>query len=188
MMRAMSKTTPPVQLRIELRWVRPRVWRRVLVPASMQLARLHRVIQAAMGWSDSHLHEFVIDQQRYGQADPQWDAPGDVIAERKATVASLQAATSALYTYDFGDGWEHEIKVEAALAKYLDLKAPVCVEGKNACPPEDCGGPPGYEELLRIMADPGDPEHDAMIEWAGRVWDATEFDLDAVNRELSRLR
>lgn len=189
MMRGMSKATPLVQLRIELRWVRPKVWRRVLVPSSMTLAKLHHVIQAAMGWSDSHLHEFAVGQQRYGEADPQWDSPGDVISERKATIAqALQGAKSAVYTYDFGDGWEHEIKVEAPLAKYLDLKAPVCVDGKNACPPEDCGGPPGYEEFLRTMADPADPEHDAMIEWAGRVWDATEFNLDVVNQELRRLR
>lgn len=86
-MRCMSKATPLVQLRIELRWVRPKVWRRVLVPSSMTLAKLHHVIQAAMGWSDSHLHEFAVGQQRYGEADPQWDAPGDVISERKVTVA-----------------------------------------------------------------------------------------------------
>lgn len=159
------------------------------LPSSMTLAKLHHVIQTAMGWSYSHLHEFVIGQQRYGEPDPQWDAAGAVISERKTTVASaLQGVKSARYTYDFGDGWEHEIKVEAPMAKCLGLKAPVCVDGKNACPPEDCGGPPGYKNFLRTVADPTDPEHDEMLEWAGGVWDAAEFNLDAVNQDLSRLR
>ena len=184
-----AKTANVVQLRIELRWIRPKVWRRVLVPSSITLAKLHRVIQAAMGWTNSHLHEFVIGQQRYGEPDPDWDTDGAVISERKATLqAALLGHKSARYIYDFGDHWEHEVKLEVPLAKHAGLKVPICVDGKNACPPEDCGGPPGYAEFLRAVADPAHPEYDEMIEWAGRSWDATAFNIDLANREINSLR
>jgi hypothetical protein len=154
----------------------------------MTLGALHYVIQTAMGWSGGHLHDFVVGRLRYGEPELDFDMEGDVISEHETTVAAaLQGVKTARYTYDFGDGWEHDIKVEALLAKHEGITVPTCVDGKNACPPEDCGGSPGYEEFLRIMADLTDPEHEERLEWVGvDAWDATEFDLDSVNEDLGR--
>ena len=165
------------------------MWRRVLVPGTMTLAKLHRVIQAAMGWRDSHLHEFIIDEQRYGEPDAGWDEEGGVSSERKATVAkAMLGCRSARYIYDFGDDWEHDLKLEPPPARHLGMKIPACVDGKNACPPEDCGGRYGYAQFVQVVADPKHPEHEEMIEWVGRPWDPAAFSIDRANRAINALR
>ena len=177
------------QLRIDLRGVKPKVWRRVLVPGTMTLAQLHHVIQAAMGWRNSHLHEFIIDEQRYGDPDPGWDEEGGVISDHKVTVAkAMRGCGSARYIYDFGDDWDHKLTLEPPAARYLGMKMPVCTDGKSACPPEDCGGPYGYAHFLEAVADPKHPEHAELIEWVGRPWDAAAFSIDGANRAINRLR
>lgn len=103
-------------------------------------------------------------------------------------IASIGDAKSVIYEYDFGDGWEHEVVVEAVWRMPLGLKFAVCLDGANACPPEDCGGPFGYEELLRVLADPTHEDHENMRGWVGGPMDPTEFDLGLTNARLQTVR
>lgn len=157
---------PVYQITITLRDVDdPPLWRRLLVSAGIGLDRLHSVIQAAMGWRDCHLHMFEAGDVRYGDPDPELGFRD----ERSTTLGELVQAdvTTIGYTYDFGDDWEHEIVVERALTAVATEHYPRCLDGAGACPPEDCGGPPGYEHVREVVADPDDPEHEEMVVWLG---------------------
>jgi hypothetical protein len=178
-----------LQLRIELKGVKPKVWRRILVPETITLQKLHLVIQAAFGWGHCHLHEFVTGEgERYGEPDPDYDQPGEVRSERTRLTSVLRTATLN-YVYDFGDSWQHSIKIERTLPGALALELPMCVGGANATPPEDCGGVSGYEEFVEAMADPAHPEHDAMAQWVGeQTWDPSAFDTIAANNRLAGIK
>lgn len=176
-------------LRITLEEVEPPVWRRVQVPGSITLERLDMVIQKAMGWHNVHLHEFEVDGTRYGQPEP--DEPHYKVApEWKLTlrVAAPIEGARFRYLYDLGDGWGHEVLVEAIQALAAPLKNPVCLAGERSCPPEDCGGTPGYANLLDVLRDRSHPEHRDMLAWAGRGFNPERFDLAAVNRKLRLLK
>lgn len=190
-----SPDTPLYQLKITLKWSKPPIWRRVVVRADMTLDRLHDVIQLAMGWTNSHMHQFIAGRgfrlTYYGKPDPGFaDMGSEMLNERRFTVAGLAPAPKRkfIYEYDFGDGWQHEVVAEKILTPDARFKHPVCLAGANACPPEDCGGIDGYYNLLEILADPKHPEHEEMQEWIGGEWDAAEFDLNGVNAELKRLK
>jgi hypothetical protein len=175
------------EIKIELREVRPAVLRRVQVPGELSLAGLHAVVQVAMGWTDSHLHEFDVDGARYGLPDPDWDA-GEVVDEARVTLFRLLGQGDRMdYVYDFGDGWTHRLSVEKVLAPEPGVSYPRCVSGRRACPPEDVGGPWGYEEFLAAMADPAHPEHEHYREWLGGPFDPAGFDLGEVNAALTEL-
>ena len=175
------------QLKVTLNHIKPPVWRRVQVPGEIKLGKLHRILQAAMGWTDSHLHAFRIGNENYGVPDP--DFSDDTKNERNIRLDSIaQQGGRFFYDYDFGDGWEHEIKVEKILPAETAVHYPRCVDGKRACPPEDCGGPPGYAYLLEALADPEHEEHDSMIEWIGGEFDPEAFDVAEVNQALWRMR
>jgi len=183
-----QSTTPLYQLKVTLKGVKPPVWRRLLVSGDSTLAQLHDVLQAALGWTNSHLHEFRVGRAlRIGTADPEWDAPGEVMDEREIALSTLapEAKDKFTYAYDFGDDWEHTVLVEKVLPADPAAVVPACLAGKGACPPEDCGGAWGYAELLSILADPEDPEHEERLEWLGGTWDAAAFDLEATNRRLA---
>ncbi|HVC36998.1 MAG TPA: plasmid pRiA4b ORF-3 family protein [Gammaproteobacteria bacterium] len=188
-----SRTNRPVrpetpsevlELRVQLQYIEPPVWRRLRIRSSATLADLHDAIQAAMGWSDSHLHEFFISGRRYGPLHE--DAPEELIDEAKIVLASLglKPATRFTYNYDFGDNWAHDIRVEKIEAMAAELLRSLCLNGARACPPEDCGGPPGYQELLAALANPRHPRHRELRRWVGKDWDAERFDLEAANRAL----
>lgn len=178
-----------LQLHIELRGTRPKVWRRVLVPETITLARLHLVIQAAFGWGHSHLHEFVAgDGERYGTPDPMYDEPGSITSESTRLTTALNRSTLS-YVYDFGDYWDHRIKVEKKLAPIPEFVLPFCTGGACATPPEDCGGAPGYAQFVRAMANPDDPEHDNLVEWIGTdTWDPLAFDTIEINDRLAEVK
>lgn len=145
--RAVKAAAPIYQLRIELLDVEPTIWRRILVPGSIKLHKLHVVLLWTMGWSGGHLHEFVIGHDHYGEPDPDFDTPPQVQREDRVTLAAaLGSRKSFIYLYDFGDGWEHQVTVEKILPADPRLKLPQCLDGANACPPEDVGGPPGYAD------------------------------------------
>ena len=179
--------TKILEIKIELREVRPAVLRRVQVPGELTLAGLHEVVQVAMGWTDSHLHEFDVDGARYGQGDPDWGFD-EVRDEARAALFRLVGPGDRMgYLYDFGDGWAHRLTVEKVLAPEPGVRYPRCVSGRRACPPEDVGGPWGYDGFLAALADPGHPEHERYREWMGGTFDPAAFDLDAVNEALAEL-
>jgi Plasmid pRiA4b ORF-3-like protein len=155
---------------------KPPVWRRLLVPGTMRLNRLHGVLQAAMGWQDYHLHAFSAAGVDYGPRDPELDHRD----ERKTTVDGVirRPGERMRYVYDFGDGWEHDIVVEEVLAAEPGARYPACLAGRGRCPPEDCGGVWGYADLRETLADPTHEEHADMLEWLG-IATAADFDPDA---------
>ncbi|MGH2842368.1 MAG: plasmid pRiA4b ORF-3 family protein, partial [Solirubrobacteraceae bacterium] len=142
----------------------PPVWRRLLIPATMSLSGLHNVIQTVMGWQDYHLHSFTDGNRTYGLPDPELEFT-DERSVRLGDLDSDSDCGAIGYTYDFGDGWEHEIVIEALGAAVAGESYPRCIGGEGACQPEDCGGPPGYAHLREVLADPGDAEHDDMVQW-----------------------
>ncbi len=169
------------RLKITLRDIRPPIWRRLLVPSETSLGDLHQHIQTAMGWWDCHLHEFRVGSTTYGIDDGEgWgEPPAD---EATVTLADVAPAdTSFTYTYDFGDNWEHLIAVEAIEPLEPGGPYPRCVAGRRASPPEDCGGGPGYLELIEALADPADPRHDELREWVGGELDPELFEIDQIN-------
>ncbi len=187
---ATVRTGPPYQLKISLLEIEPEIWRRLLVPRGVRLGRLHEIFQVAMGWTNSHLHAFRVGDTRYGEADPEF-GEGDVQDERSVQLSDVAARVndSFVYEYDFGDGWEHLVLVEKILRPEEGVgHLPVCLAGARACPPEDCGGIPGYESFLQAIGDPTHEEHGAMLEWVGGKFDPEAFDLGKVNRQLRRLK
>ena len=176
------------QLKITLRGSRPPIWRRVLVPGNFSLYKLHKVLQVAMGWTDSHLHQFIIDGRYYSVPSPDdWEP---VIDERRYSVnrIAFREKTRFIYEYDFGDSWEHLIVAEKILMPEPGVKYPQCTAGKRACPPEDVGGIYGYDDFLEAIRDSRHKEHESCLEWVGGEFDPEELDLDQINRELRRIR
>ncbi|NTX41321.1 plasmid pRiA4b ORF-3 family protein [Myxococcus sp. CA033] len=177
------------QLKVTLAEVSPPVWRRLLVPSGIPLSKLHAALQVSMGWTNSHLHQFILGRRCFGP--PSLDGMDELKLEdeKKVALDSLVGAKQALlYEYDFGDGWTHEALVEKVLEADPRFRYPLCVGGARACPPEDCGGASGYEDLLDALKDPKHEEHDSLVEWVGGVFDAEGFDLNRVNAELRALR
>lgn len=180
--------TTQLQLRIDLLEMKPAVWRSVIVPAAITLSKLHRVIQAAMGWEDVHLHEFEIAGHRYGAPDPDFPDPALINESRVTLTACLNAATSFAYSYDFGDDWQHRITVEGVLSDDMPLKAAHCIAGEGACPPEDVGGPGGYAALLEVLRNPRHEDYQYRVQWCGGSIDPQYFDLVKTQRRLSKIK
>lgn len=182
-----SRTAVVYQLRIDLRDIRPPIWRRVLVPGDMSLADLHNVIQTLFNWLDYHLHIFDIFGLHYGVPDP--DDFMEVRDENDLRLATFIAGegVSFDYTYDFGDDWRHSIKVEKILEPDAERFYPVCIKGRRNGPPEDVGGPWGYAEFLETIADPDNEEYEDMLEWVGGEWDGAAYDEEAINQRLRHL-
>jgi Plasmid pRiA4b ORF-3-like protein len=167
--------------------VRHAVWRRILVPGSIRMAKFSPILLAAMGWNNSHMHAFLIGDERIGMCFD--DYPEGEIDETKVTVLqALREVRRFVFEYDFGDGWEHEVVVEDLTWSYFGLKFAVCLDGENACPPDDVGGPHGYAQLLEVLSDPEHEEHGRMLEWARGPFDSTEFDLANTNALLQKVR
>ena len=186
-LRGMAEPGDPVlQVRITLRYVDdPPVWRQVLIPAAYPLSRVHRVIQAAMGWEDCHMHAFQIGKTTYGP-DPEGEIGyADETKARLADVARVR--TRIGYEYDFGDSWEHELVVEARTVAEDGQTYPACIAGEGACPPEDCGGVYGFAELKEVLAGPDSAERDEMLEWADEDFDPSHFDLAAANATVAAI-
>ena len=182
---------PLYQIKITLARSKPPIWRRVIVRADMPLNRFHDVIQRVMGWTNSHLHQFVLGRTFYGKPNPEFaDMGSETLNEKRYTIADLApgARKKFHYEYDFGDSWDHEVLVEKVLPPDPAFKHPVCVGGAEACPPDDCGGIYGYYEMLAALANPKHPEHADLKEWIGGEWDAEAFDLNATNAALKRIK
>jgi hypothetical protein len=181
------------RLKITLKGVKPTVMRRLEVPLSIRLDQLHEVIQIAMGWENYHLFEFWVGGVRegisWGIPDPDYDFGREQRSAAKARLSDLlpeidNKAKTFTYLYDFGDDWEHTIKVEAIAEADLEILYPRLIAAKGACPPEDVGGVWGYAEYLEILADPTHERHKEMIEWGGEDFDPTHVDEARIRRHL----
>lgn len=169
------------QLKVTLEGVKGPIWRTVQVPGDVTLRQLHEILQVTMGWQNSHLHEFRVDGVSYGEPSAEVDLESqDDRRFRLSRVASKTRARFA-YLYDFGDGWEHDVVVEKLLPPEPRVRYPLCLAGRGACPPEDVGGPWGYDEFLTAIRDPDHEQHDELLEWVGRPFDPEGFDVRAVN-------
>lgn len=172
------------RLKVTLREVRPPVWRRIEVSSVVTLGRLSEVLEAAMGWLGGHLHAFDVAGTRYGIPDPDWDT-ADLDERRFRLGAVLPRVGSKMrWDYDFGDGWKHDVVVEAIGPAEPGVEYPVCLKGRRACPPEDCGGPWGYEELLQLLADPDREDPDDRRGWVGPDFDPAHFDPEEATEEM----
>ncbi|AKH21526.1 plasmid pRiA4b ORF-3 family protein [Sedimenticola thiotaurini] len=172
------------QLNISLLGVVPEVWRQVRVADSDTLASLHETLQVAMGWTNIHMHMFIKGQEKYGVPDDQF--PDDTHNEQQVRLRQVlkKPGDSLLYIYDFGDAWEHRVVLEEVLPYDLSQRLPTCSGGARACPPEDVGGPPGYDEFLEAIVDRSHPEHDYMVRWIGGEFSPELFDINLTNQLL----
>ena len=175
------------ELKLEMLEVEPLIWRRLLVPGSITLAQLHEVIQTAMGWTNSHLHEFIVGEHSYSDPEFEIDEARSEYRYRLATLAP-RVRNTITYLYDFGDGWEHQIRVEGIIEDDTRYPGrPVCLAGARNCPPEDCGGPWGYENFLKAIGNKKHKEHKELLEWVGGSFDPEHFDRDEVNDLLRKI-
>ena len=174
------------QIKVTLNDSRPPIWRRFLVPDSISLHQLHTILQIVMGWTNSHLHQFIIDGEFYGEPEEEDAYSEDLKNEKRYRLNQLveRKGFKFIYEYDFGDIWEHTIHVEAILPIQKGTQYPICLEGKRACPPEDIGGVEGYDDLLKILSNPKHPEREEMMEEVGEDFDPEFFDIEDVNLGL----
>jgi hypothetical protein len=179
------------QIKVTLLGTDPPIWRRLLVPADLTLEQLHDVLQLAMGWDDCHMHEFQIGQKTFGKPDPDESFMGapTIASESAARLYRVlgKAGAKAVYTYDFGDNWEHRITVEKVLAPEPGRAYPACVDGQRHGPPEDCGGVYAYYSLLESIGNPEHEQYEEMTDWLGDGFDPEAFSVDEINRRLAYL-
>jgi hypothetical protein len=185
-MPARTAKTFAYQLKITLVGIHPPIWRRILVPSTMRLSCLHDAIQAVFGWTDTHLHHFEKNGEYWGVLDEEVE---DLNDESKVPVRNvlMGEGDSMTYTYDFGDNWRHKVLLEKVLSAGATSR-PICLDGRRRRPPEDVGGPSGYEEFLNVTFEPGHEESERFREWAGGTFYAEEFDVRVVNRVLEQMR
>ena len=237
------------QIRVTLDGSKPPIWRKLAVPSSIVLGELHEVIQIAMGWTNSHMHQFILRGKKpkprplpprtrgtsvaevidlpdgrkgcvlstrpAGNDEPEtpakadtswpgtsdryfltkvtpWGEPTELEGEDEEAVTLGEVCpkvkSKLIYEYDFGDGWEHTIEVQKIIDPEPGVEYPVCLGGKKACPPEDCGGIWGYYHLLETITDPDADDHEDMVEWLGVDFDPDAFDLEEANTILMEWR
>jgi hypothetical protein len=186
--------TAAFQLKISLRHITPLIWRRLVVADNCPLGDLHFILQTVLGWSNCHMHAFRFGggfrQTEYVTADTLADDPGPATLafdEDSVTLADVIRRKGQVfsYEYDFGDSWQHQIKVEKVLPFDRAMQLPVCLAGVRACPPEDCGGVPGYLRAMSLLRNPKEKDDENFREWLGD-FDPEAFDLDSTNRRLRR--
>ncbi len=186
---ALSKRSSDIyQIKVTLKGSRPPIWRRFQVKGETSLYKLHLILQALMGWENYHLYEFRIGETYFGEPDSESFVEMENAHKVKLSQIVRDVKQKFSYDYDFGDNWEHEILIEKILPPETGTRYPICIDGKRACPPEDCGGIWGYEELLETIKDPNHPRYKEMMEWLVEAFDPEAFDMDQINRELKRIR
>lgn len=174
------------QIKISIKGSKPKIWRRVLVRPNIYLFDFHDIIQIVMGWYDAHLHQFIKDGVYYEERPPEGvvdheDRYSTYYDNMRLCYLFKEEKDKMIYVYDLGDYWEHEVVLEKILPVDKSIKYPVCTAGKMNCPPEDCGGVWGFEELLRVLNNPDDEEYEEMTEWVGGDYDPKYFDKEEVN-------
>lgn len=176
-------------LKVTLLDLEPEIWRTIEVKGDTSLAKLHAVVQAAFGWENCHMHLFKAGKTLYGlPTDDDFGLPTE--DERKTTVAELlpKKSSKLIYSYDMGDDWHHEVKVEKVFAPVSGTKYPRLLDGARACPPEDCGGVPGFMNFVEAMADPDHEQHEELAEWFGGKFDPERFDLKKAAGVIAKVK
>ncbi|HLW00109.1 MAG TPA: plasmid pRiA4b ORF-3 family protein [Ktedonobacterales bacterium] len=176
------------QLHVALQGIEPPIWRQVSIPGQLSLYGLHECLQVVMGWQNYHLHQFLIGETIYTEPSDEWEF--EVKDDRRARLERVAPPPggSFVYTYDFGDNWKHQITVEAIVLRHDWSRIPWCLDGKRACPPEDCGSVSGYAQLLEALGNRRHPDHRRLREWVGPHYDPEVFSLQAVNSALAVLQ
>jgi hypothetical protein len=178
------------QIQIALAKYKPKIWRRILIQPELLLPDFHLTIQIVMGWENSHLNQFVKNNTFYTERledDWDWGAMKNVdYKDLKISDLLKKGKDKIDYEYDFGDSWHHDIILEKILPGDEKLKYPICIDGKLACPPEDCGGIWGYANLLEILKHPDHEEYEEYFEWFGGEFDPNKFDKDEINKTLKK--
>jgi hypothetical protein len=174
------------RLKVTLRTVKPPIWRRIEVASDVTLAELSDLLEGAMGWLGGHLHAFEADGVTYERPDPDDGLSRRTKDESEHRLLDVLTAVGAKmrWDYDFGDGWQHNVVVEAIEPLNPTAECPRCVAGRRACPPEDCGGPWGFQELLEAAADPAHPRHGELTGWLPVGYDPEEFDPVEVTEDM----
>jgi hypothetical protein len=177
------------QFKIQLKNVKPSIYRTIVTPDSSSFFELHNIIQDAMGWCDCHLFQFFKDR-RSSISIPDEAFDGEVIDATKLKINDYfkEIKDSITYEYDFGDGWEHLVTLEKITDNAEEINYPVCIRGKRNCPPEDCGGPWGYENFLETITNKNHPQHKEMLDWVDGEFDPEEFDIDDINDQLKDIK
>lgn len=184
------------QFKITLKRVKPPIWRRIQVPETYSFWDFHVAIQDVMGWQDYHLHLFeVINpwsgiKEEIGIPDEEFDWDTDTLPGWKQNIAGYFSMRNvkADYIYDFGNNWRHTVKLEKILPREIGIRYPICIGGKRACPPEDCGGTWGYQDFLEIMMDLHHERHEEMLRWIGGAFDPEAFDANGVRFDNPKKR
>jgi hypothetical protein len=181
---------PIYQLKITLDESKHSIWRRVLVSGDVTLEDLHYIIQVAMGWTNSHLHQFIVGESYFGEPHPDYYDDIQMNDERRFRLKRItkNEGFQFCYEYDFGDSWNHTLLVEKITDPEPGQRVPACIAGERACPPEDVGGVWGYEMFLEAIGDPDHSEHEDYLEWIGGEFDPEAFDLEETNEILQELR
>jgi len=171
-----------LKIQLEPNYIKPPIWRRILVKSDSTFLDLHKIIQVAMNWTNSHLWDFNYDGYSITlpSEDDDWRDVVDASDLRISKILTKEK-DKIEYTYDYGDDWKHKITLEKILEVDKKQTYPVCIKGKRACPPDDCGGPWGYTNLLEVINDKKNPEHTEMLEWLGGGFDPEEFEIDDIN-------
>jgi Plasmid pRiA4b ORF-3-like protein len=174
------------RLKVTLREVHPPIWRTIEVPSSIKLSELARVLEEAMGWHGGHLHAYMSGDVTYEIPDDEIVAFGKTVDERTVRLAQVMpfADSKMRWDYDFGDGWEHDVIVDAIGVRRSDVTYPLCVAGMRACPPDDCGGVWGYSNVLAALSDPEHPEHGDVVGWLPPGFDPAAFDVGETTERM----
>ena len=190
-----KKTSRIFQFKIALKNIKPLIWRRIQVEGSYTFWDLHVAIQDSMGWTDTHLHHFEIVNSTTGEKDeigiPDEDIiSGHMLAGWEEQIGNYFSEDNDIadYIYDYGDDWEHVVKLEKILERTAGVSYPVCTDGERACPPEDCGGSWGYEDFLEAIMDPTHERHEELLEWVGGDFDPEHFDIKDIHFDNPKKR
>ena len=175
-------------LRVSLEYIEPAIWRAIRVPADLTLPQLHKVLQVVMGWSNAHLHQYHVQGRIYGTPDGEFDT--SLLSEVGVYLNDVlqRPGDRLIYEYDFGDEWLHEVRLERVFENASSPRLALCLDGSGKCPPEDSGGPPGFQEFLAALSNRRHPEHRTMREWYGGTFDRDDFSVGEVNEQLRKLR
>lgn len=174
-----------LQFKITLKESNPKIWRRFLIENTLMFYDLHLVIQNVIGWTNSHLYQFVYERNSY-IGNPELLERSEVADDRETELSAIfdKPKIKMIYEYDFGDGWEHELVLEKIIDKNSTQQYPFCIEGEMNCPPEDCGGIYGFMDMMQKFKNKKHPEHADIAEWLGEDYNQDDFDLEAVNANL----